>query len=352
MVSELPAFLKELVSLPGLYAPGKPLGDRIRREWAPMVDEIGTSRLGNLHATKYGSGPEPRPRVLIATHMDTIAMMVGDVVDGFLRLRGAGGLDPRVLPGLPVIVHGRRPLEGTIIQPPAVCLGHVPRAAGRALDHLLVDLGLPPRQVTRNVRPGDVVTIDLAPFQLGDDCIASPSLGSRGPLAALTTCLLELKRRDHSWDVIAVATAQEERTAGGALTSAYMLLPDVAVAVGVTNGQGPGVREHQGYALGQGPTNGLGPSVHPGIHREMQITAQREGIELGDEVLPGLTGADVEGLQVAREGIPTGVLNIPLRYPDTGVEVVALSDIRRTGFLLACFVSGLGSDFAETLSWD
>src|SRR3972149_220301 len=350
MQSDMLAFLKELVSLPALCARDKPVRDRIRREWEPMVDEIGTSRLGNLHGIKHGSGPSPRSQVLNATHMDAIGMMVSEIVEGFLRLQVIGGLDPRMLLGLPVVVHGRRRLEGTIVQPPEACLPPAARRSAVAFEHLLIDVGLPPRQVTRYVRPGEIVSFAIAPFHLGEDFLAGHSLNSRASVAAWTVCLLELQRRNHLWDVIAVATAQNEKTAGGALTSAYMLQPDMAIAVGVTNGRGPGVAEHQGFILGEGPTNGWGPSIHPGIHRKIQTAAQREDIELRDEIMPVLTGGEAEGLQIAREGIPTGVISIPLRYLHTSVELVALSDIRRTGRLLASFVSGLESDFAETLS--
>ncbi len=67
--------------------------------------------------------------------------------------------------------------------------------------------------------------------------------------------------------MIAAATVQEEETLGGAATSSFALHPDVAIAVDVTFGAAPGLPEHKTFPLGEGPTIGLGPNVHPGVHR-------------------------------------------------------------------------------------
>jgi putative aminopeptidase FrvX len=345
-------FLKELADLSGLSTHEDAVRDRIRREWEPLVDEIVISRLGNLHGIKYGSASSPRPRVLIMAQMDAIRMMVSEIVDGFLRLQGADGLDPYVLLGLPVIVHGRRKLQGTIVRAPGAHIASTAKESVLTLGHLLVDVGLLPQEASRYVHPGDIVSFAWAPFQLGEDYLAGHSLSKRATAAATTVCLHELQRRSHLWDIVAVATRHEENGYGAALTSAHLFHPDVVITLGAASGQAPGLREGQGYVLGKGPTNGLGPTIHPGIYREIQRAAQREEIELMDEIMIIRSRTDAEGLQIVREGIATGVINIPIRYLHTSIELVALSDVRRTGRLLASFASGLESDFAETLVWD
>jgi tetrahedral aminopeptidase len=50
--------------------------------------------------------------------MDAIGLIVTAVVDGLLRVFRVGGVDPRILPGTPVLVHGRRPLPGVMVIPP------------------------------------------------------------------------------------------------------------------------------------------------------------------------------------------------------------------------------------------
>jgi hypothetical protein len=62
-----------------------------------------------------------------------------------------------------------------------------------------------------------------------------------------------------------------------------------------------------------------------------------------------MSGTDAWAIQVARSGIPTGVLGIPLRSMHTPVETVSLRDVERTGRLLAEFAARLDDAFAATL---
>jgi endoglucanase len=70
------------------------------------------------------------------------------------------------------------------------------------------------------------------------------------------------------------------------------------------------------------------------------------------EPVPGRSGTDAWAIQVTREGIPTALLSIPLRYMHTSVEVLSLKDVERTGRLLAGFIGRLDEEFMEDLSWE
>lgn len=349
---ELKNFLKSLISAPGLSGFESPVREIIRSAWEPYVDEIGVSRLGSLHAKVKGSAPEPRPALLLAAHMDAIGLMVSGVQDGFLRVTQIGGLDARVLPGQLVRVYGREELSGVIVQPP----GHLlPSSAGSGpvpLEYLLVDVGLLPEQVKELVRVGDLVSFDSQPLEMGKDVLAGHSLDNRASVAAVTHCLQELQSRQHSWDVWAVATAQEEETLGGAFTSAFALQPALAVAIDVTFGSSPGSPGHLTYPMGDGIALGWGPNVHSGMFRAFKELAERLEIPYQIEVMPRHSGTDAYGLQIARAGVPTMVIGIPLRYMHTPVEMVSMKDITRAGRLLAEFVASLDSDFLQNLTWD
>jgi endoglucanase len=239
-----------------------------------------------------------------------------------------------------------------VVQPPAPALPEEVRDQPVPVSQLLVDVGLPPEQVDRLVRPGDLVSFAQEPFEQGEDRLVGHSLDNRASVAALTVCLHELQQRTHLWDLWAVATAQEEETLAGALTSAYALRPAVAVAVDVTWARAPGLPEHRTFPLGGGPTNAWGPNIHPGVHTALKEAAARMEVPLAVEALPAHSGTDAFALQIAGEGIPTGVIGLPLLNMHTPVEAVSLTDIRRTGRLLAEFVAGLPADFTKTLTLD
>jgi tetrahedral aminopeptidase len=68
--------------------------------------------------------------------------------------------------------------------------------------------------------------------------------------------------------------------------------------------------------------------------------------------MPTHSGTDAFAVQITAEGIPTALVEFPIRYMHTPVESVAIKDIQRTGRLLAEFISGLETDFVATIVWE
>ena len=349
---EILPFLKTLITSAGLSGHEEPVRKTIEEAWRPLVSELHVSNLGSLHGLKPGVLPQPRPSLLLAAHMDAIGLMVRSIADGLLRVTGVGGLDPRVLPGQLVTVHGKKDLLGVIVQPPAFLL---PAGVGEGavpLEHLLVDTGCLPDEVKELVRAGDLVSFAQTPLELGNDVLAGHSLDNRASVAAVTACLQFLRGRETQWDVWVAATVQEEVGVKGAITSAFHLRPTLAVAVDVTFASGPGSPDSQTFPFGKGVTLGWGPNIHPALFQSFKELADRLEIPYKMEAMPSHSGTDAFGLQVAAEGIPTMVLSIPLRYMHTPVEVVAIKDIERAGRLLAEFAASLAPDFMEKITWD
>lgn len=349
---ELTPFLKQMLSLPGLSAYEGPIRELIADAWRPLSHEMAVSPLGSLHALRKGGGSEPRPRILITAHMDAIGLMVTGLTNGLLRITEVGGVDSRILPGQPVMVHGRRAVPGIVLQPndrllPAKAQGN---PVGRA--HLFVDTGLPAKELAELVRVGDLISFDTQPIELGGETLSGHSLDNRASVAALTLCMQELQHISHAWDVWFAATVQEEETLGGAFTSPFAIRPDIAVAVDVTFGRGPGSSDYRTFSLGRGPTLGWGPNVHPAIFRRFKEISDKLDIPTHTEVMPRHSGTDAFAMQVVAEGIPTMVVGIPLRYMHTPVEMVSLKDIQRAGHLLAEVIARLEPDFVEKIRWD
>jgi putative aminopeptidase FrvX len=350
-MTELLPFLKTLISAPGLSGYETPIRGQIEEAWRPLTDEIHVSRLGSLHALRRGSLPEPRPSLLLAAHMDAIGLMVTGVVEGFLRVTEVGGLDPRVLPGQLVTVHGREELPGLVVQPAPHLLPSRFKEKPVPLEYLLVDVSLLPGEVERLVRIGDLVSFAQPPIEFGGEYLAGHTLDNRASVAALTQSLQELQGRQTAWDIWAVATTQEEETLGGASTSAFHLRPTLAVAIDVTHASGPGSPAHRTFPMGKGPTLGWGANIHPALHTAFKELAEKLEIPWALEAIPRHSGTDAWAMQVVAEGIPSMVIGIPLRYMHTPVEMVALKDLLRTGRLLAEFAAQLDENFMDKLAW-
>lgn len=353
---DITPFLKELMSVPGLSGYEDPATEVIRCKWTPLVDELKLSKLGSLHGLRRGTGPEPRPSVMICTHSDAIGLMVSGIQDGFLRVTNVGGVDARVLPGQIVTVHASGPgggdLPAVVAQPGARLLPGELGDAPIPLEHLFVDTGLPPRKVAQIVRVGDLVSYGTEAVEHGGDYISGHTLDDRAAVAALTVCLEELQHRPHTWDVWAVATSQEEVGTKGAITSAYELRPTIALVSDVTFARGPGVSDWMTVPIGEGPTLTMGPNIHPALFKFFKELAEKLEIPHVLEYAPRHTGTDTFSTQVAAAGIPSMLFGIPLRYMHTPVELISVKDVQRLGRLMAEFIAGLTPDFMEKITWE
>lgn len=354
-MTEILPFLKSLISVSGLSGYERPVADLVTEKWRPLVDEISLSRVGSLHGLKRGTGKSPRPSLMIAAHMDAIGMRVSRIVDGFLHITNVGGIDVRVLPGAEVTIHAsgsREELPGVIAMRPARFL---PESVGdkvHPIEHLLVDTGLLPREVARKVCVGDLVSFANEPWELAGDVVSGHSIDNRASVAALTICLEELQNKPHVWDLWAVATVQEEVSFLGAYTSSFELRPQMAIVVDGTFAKGPGASGWQTFTLGKGVGLCIGPNMHPFLHKKLSELAERLEIPWFLDVTPLDSGTDAFAIQVTAEGIPTALVEFPIRYMHTPVESVAVKDIQRAGRLLAEFVASLEENFFETIVWE
>lgn len=346
--------LKTLVETHAPSGHEAPMRAVLREAWRDLVDEFDQDKLGSLIGIKRGKrtdGDAPARKIMLAAHMDEIALMVRAVVDGFILTHRIGGVDNRVLPAQPVMVHGRQPLPGVVATVPPHLLSSDSRRKYPHEHELIIDVGLPAEEVAQLVRVGDLVTVDVPLTALQGKRIAAKAMDNRACVAAVTACLDALKNLHHTWDVYAVATVQEETGLRGATTAAFRIQPDIAVALDVTFGKQPGVDSDVSVDLGGGPALGIGPNMHTQLTEKLRETAKHYEIKLQEEIIPGNSGTDAWAIQVARQGIPTGLISIPIRNMHTPVETVDLRDIERSGRLLAHFIARLDADFLAAIDW-
>lgn len=352
-MTDILPFLKTIISTSGVSGHETPVARLIEEKWRPLVDETSLSRVGSLHGLKRGSGRSRRPSLMVAAHMDAIGMMVSKIADGFLHITSVGGIDVRVLPGAPVTVHASGgELPGVIAMPPARLLPESDSGGVIAMKHLLVDTGLSARETARKVRVGDLVSFANEPMELAGDVISGHTLDNRASVAVLTVCLEELQGKSHVWDVWAVATVQEETSYLGAYTSAFQLRPDIAIAIDGTFAKGPGANGWQTHNMGKGVGICMGPNMHPFLHKKLTELADKLEIPWFLDVTPKHSGTDAYPMQTTMAGIPTALLEYPLRYMHTPVEMVAVKDLQRVGRLLAAFITSLEEDFIEKIVWE
>ena len=342
--------LKKLSEAVGVSGYERAIRDLLREHSAPYVDEFVDDPLGSLSMLKRGRQPGDysRRKIMLAAHIDEIGAIVTRIDRGFIYFTNVGGLDRRLLLGQEVTVFGRQTYHGLIASSPPH-FATQDRTKYPELEVYQIDLGLPAEVVAENVRVGDLVAIKKAPAELMGGLLTGKAMDDRAAVVSLYECLRELSRVQHTWDVYAVATSQEEVGLKGAQSSAHRISPDIAIAIDVTFADTPGVVNGHNISLNRGPVITYGANLHPVVTQGLIKTAAKLEMGIQHEYEPGATGTDAWAIQISQDGIPTALIGLPLRYMHSPVETVSLKDVERVGRLMAHFIADLDEDFIDSL---
>jgi len=349
---DVKGFLRKVSEAPGVsgfeYVSVAPI---VKEFMAPLVDEVRTDALGNVIGLRRGEAASANPKIMLAGHMDEVGMIVTKIEDrGFLRFTDVGGIDPRVLPGHEVVVHGKTPVRGIVgVKPPHI-MSRDEMSRTHKIEDLFIDTGLPEEQVRQLVSVGNLVTYYREFTELSGDFVSGKSLDDRAGVAVILVALDEIRKYRYTADIYAVATSQEEAGLRGAGVSSYGIFPHVAIAIDVCQGDTPGVPEWRTQSVGKGPALCMGGNIHPKVHEGLTKAAGELGISVQQEVAPGPTGTDAWAMQMAREGVATALISIPLRYMHTSVETLSVGDIEKAGKILARFIASVDASFVEGLT--
>ncbi len=332
----------------------------VRRELEKYADEVMVTPLGSIIAVKRangkaGNGRNARavqaPKVLFEGHMDEIALIVTAIDHNVIRFDEIGGYDHRVLMAQNVLVHGRETLPGVIGSRPPHVLSPAEREHPVPMSDLFVDVGLPEARLRELVQVGDRITLARKVVKLRNGLIAGKAFDDRAAVVTVIDALRQVQGLRLAWDVYVVSNVQEEDGAffSGAFTSTFQIHPDVAIALDVSFGDQPGMSNVNELPLGKGPGIAQGPNIHPRVHAKMVEVARSLEIPHRVTAYNGPTGTNAWAMQVVAEGIPTGLIDLPLRYMHTPVETVAVGDLERAARLLAGFAASLDDSFYQEL---
>lgn len=314
--------------------------------------DLRTDRMGNVIATVRGTGPEPRPRIILSAHIDEIGFMVSYITnEGFLRVVALGGQNTRILPGQRVTLFSEKgEFSGVIAEKPIHLLSAEERKKLVKEDEMFVDIGATSKKdALEFVSLGDYLTFERQCSWLGRGDYFSCKAGDDRMGTLVELLALEAFIDDPpAWDVVAVFSVQEEIGTRGAIPSAYAVDPDAAIALEVTHAiDFPGISKdkHGEIDLAKGPAIAMGPNLHPRLTKHLIDTAKKQGLPFQIEVEPRPTGTDARAIQVSRCGVATTLVSIPLRYMHTNIEVIAPADLHHAVALVVAGIKSLPVDF-------
>jgi endoglucanase len=341
------AFLKDLLKTPSPSGFERPIQEVVRAWAQPLAHDVRTDRHGNVIAAL---NPNGSPRIMLAGHCDQLGLMIEYIDDnGFLYVQPIGGWDMQILLGQNLVVWTKNgPVEGVVSRKAPHLLTPDERKKVPEFPDVWVDIGAKDRKDAEEiVSLGDPVTVDLSSRELRNGMFTSPGLDDKvGVWTVMETMRLLHDRPLHA-AVFFVSTVQEEIGLRGATTSAYGIHPAIGIAVDVchaTDTPGQDKKQVGDTRLGGGPVLFRGPNINPHVHERLVAAARRHEIPVQVRGVPRATGTDANAIQLARDGVATGLVGIPNRYMHSPVEVVHLEDLDRAARVLADFCLAVTAD--------
>lgn len=317
--------------------------DEITKLVEPCVDETRVDTLGNLIATKRGTGDKV---LMLDAHMDEIGFMVTWIEEGgFLRFTTIGGWDARIVPAHAVTIRTDNDtfVRGMIGTAPPHILRPEDRDRPFRLEDLFIDVGARSADEVREmgIRIGSPAVISYGFEQLGEDVVMGKALDDRAGCAVVVRALEELQNTETEYTIVAAFTVQEEVGLRGAQTAAFHIDPDIAIAL-----EGTIAADMPGVPPARQPTRqGLGPSIRimdsgmigmPRVIRALSETAEANSIRYQYQV-PAPGGTDAGAIHRSRAGVLAGAVSLPCRYIHSPYATLRLSDFEEAVRLIAAF---------------
>lgn len=317
----------------GVSGSEEPIAKLIQKEIKPFVDKVYKDKMGNLIAVKNG----PRPRVMLAAHMDEVGLMVKRIgPGGLVFLAEIGGLEPTSLVGQRVEIAGSKQIVAGIITTKEISNDWIPDD-DKALSfrNLFVDTGLGKKELLqKGVSIGSSIVLEQVNDFLGSKKIVyGKALDDRIGCFILIELAKCLKKVSH--EIVFVFTVQEEIGLYGSKTSTYALDPDWSIVLDVVNANDRS-NDNPTKCLGKGPALTVMDIEMIGnktINGWLKKAAKQQKIPLQPEVSSGGT-TDALSIAFSKSGVPTSMLGVVIRNMHTTVGICHVDDIENTIKLL------------------
>ena len=321
--------LKSLINTFGPSGDEQAVRALIQKEIKPFVDHTHVDKFGNLIAHKEGKGP----RVMVAAHMDEIALMVKKIEEnGFMRISPIGGIEPITLIGQRVILIARKGLKNKVLCNGIITFPEV--HAGMEvteLPHLkefYVDTGLKRDALERaGIEIGDyVLPYHTFSFLGNDQIISGKALDNRvGCYIAVEVAKLLKKSKT---EVYYAFTVQEEMGLYGAKISAEDINPDWGIALDTTDAHDSEIRGE--CVIGSGPYITIKDDkmlANLCLDEWLKEVAKKKRIPYQLEVSDTGT-TDAASIMLSNRGVPSTVISVPVRNLHSTVGIAHMRDIR------------------------
>ena len=311
----------------------------------PFAHDIRTDVLGNTIARL---NPDAKFQFMLSGHYDEIGFQVVSIMpQGLVSFRPVGGIDPLTLPGTGVeILTEKGHIPGVIGRNPIHLKTPDERKAVPKIEDLWIDIGAADRDAAAKiVQVGDPVVFARNFEMLSPTCIHSKSLDDKIGAFVIAEAFRQLSKRKIKVGVACVGTVQEELGLRGAITGAFGVNPNAAIAVDVGFATDvPGIKPELlgDIKLGAGAELQRNADNNPPLLNRILKAAAKKKIPYQMTTGHRATGGtDTAAIQMTRGGVATALISIPNRYMHTPAEICDLRDVESAVALIVETIASL-----------
>ncbi|MDH3068434.1 M42 family metallopeptidase [Akkermansia sp. N21169] len=357
MNDESMEFLTELLETPSPTG----LEFEAQKVWAQELeqyaDEVECDAYGSTWA-KFFAKDAKAPTLMIEAHADEIGFMIRYVTpEGFLRVERVGGSDIAIARGRRIRFMGTQGEVVGITGNTAIHLRGGEDTVPKTWD-IFVDVGASSAKEVEEMglRVGHIGVYCDGPMLMNGKKLVCRALDNRISGFILSELARKLKKskKELAWNLVLLNAVQEEVGGHGATMATFRIRPDAAICLDVTHATDSPDLSKDRYGdikLGKGPALTFGTANHPNVTARLELAADKSGIPVQFEASSRCTGTDTDSIFISREGVPSALVSIPLRYMHSPVETADLDDVDATVELLHGFIKSLkkSDDFRYSL---
>ena len=315
----------------------------------PFAHDIRTDVLGNTIARL---NPDAKFQFMLSGHYDEIGFQVVSIMpQGLVSFRPVGGIDPLTLPGTGVeILTKKGHIPGVIGRKPIHLQTPDERKAVPKIEDLWIDIGAADQKAAEKlVKVGDPISFSRNFEMLSKTCVHSKSLDDKIGAFVIAEAFRQLAKRKIKVGVACVGTVQEELGLRGAITGAFGVNPDAAIAVDVGFATDvPGIKPELlgDIKLGGGAELQRNADNNPPLLNRILKAAAKHKIPYQMTTGHRATGGtDTAAIQMTRGGVATALISIPNRYMHTPAEICDLRDVESAiGLIVETIASLTGKE--------
>lgn len=293
-------------------------------------DKITTDGIDNLIVYKEGNGKNKK-KIMVSAHKDEIGFMVMAIDDdGYLTVRGVGGIDVMASYSNKIIFR-----NGTI---GILGLKKGPADKKQSVTDMYVDIGATSKKdAEKKVKAGDVAGYLGDLVKLRNGRVASKAMDDRVGCYIAIQALMKLKGQYN--DMYFVFSSQEEVGLRGATVASRGIKPDIGIAVDITGSYDTPAGKNGNMKMGDGAAiKVMDRSVicDETVVDTMVGICKEKNIKYQMDILPS-GGTDAGAMNISNDGVRAGGISIPSRNGHSPVCVVDMKDVKACIELLAEF---------------